>query len=113
MYKVPIKTNTRLKKNTSTEGETIEETITRMINNGDANFIEKEIIYTPPEKGVLYGTDIRGDKFDKAIENTEKVTNDVRKKRAKKWEERQEILAKHKTKSKPDDSVDGVLNTTD
>ena len=68
MYKIPKKTITSIERNESIEGETLEMQIQRMINNGEVLGEEKEMIYTKPSEGVVYGTDIRGDKQEKAIE---------------------------------------------
>lgn len=81
MYKIPNRTVTTLDVNTSVEGETIEQQIERLVNNGEVIGDEKEMIYTKPSLGVVYGTDIRGDKQEKAIEMTEKVTKDVMRRR--------------------------------
>lgn len=81
MYKVPTRTITSIEKNDSVEGETIEQQIQRMITNGEVLGEEKEMIYTKPSEGVLYGTDIRGDRQEKAIEITEKVAADVMRRR--------------------------------
>ena len=77
MYKIPRRTSTSIERNESIEGEPIEMQIQRMINNGEVLGEEKEMIYTKPSEGVIYGTDIRGDKQEKAIEMTEKVAADV------------------------------------
>lgn len=81
MYKIPRKTITSIERNESIEGETLEMQIQRMINNGEVLGEEKEMIYTKPSEGVVYGTDIRGDKQEKAIEMTEKVAADVMRRR--------------------------------
>ena len=81
MYKIPRRTITSIERNESIEGETLEMQIQRMINNGEVLGEEKEMIYTKPSEGVVYGTDIRGDKQEKAIEMTEKVAQDVMRRR--------------------------------
>ena len=81
MYKITRKTITSIEGNESIEGETLEMQIQRMINNGEVLGEEKEMIYTNPSEGVVYGTDIRGDKQEKAIEMTEKVAADVMRRR--------------------------------
>ena len=81
MYKIPRKMITSIERNESIEGETLEMQIQRMINNGEVLGEEKEMIYTKPSEGVVYGTDIRGDKQEKAIEMTEKVAADVMRRR--------------------------------
>ena len=81
MYKIPKRTATSIERNESIEGEPIEMQIQRMINNGEVVGEEKEMIYTKPSEGVMYGTDIRGDRQEKAIEMTEKVAADVTRRR--------------------------------
>ena len=81
MYKIPKRTATSIERNESIEGETIEQQIQRMITNGEVLGEEKELIYTKPSEGVIYGTDIRGDRQEKAIEMTEKVAQDVMRRR--------------------------------
>lgn len=63
--------------NESVEGETIENQISRLINDGGTIDSEKIPIYTKPSENVLYGTDIRGDKWDKAIEVNEKINENI------------------------------------
>ena len=81
MYRIPKRTQTSIERNTSIEGEPIEMQIQRMINNGEVLGEEKEMIYTKPSEGVMYGADIRGDRQEKAIEMTEKVAADVMRRR--------------------------------
>ena len=81
MYKIPKRTQTSIDRNTSIEGETIEQQIQRMINNGEVLGEEKEMIYTKPSDGIVYGTNIRGDRQEKAIEMTEKVAANVMRRR--------------------------------
>ena len=90
MYKIPKRTSTSIERNESIEGETIEQQIQRMINNGEVLGEEKEMIYTKPSDGIVYGTNIRGDRQEKAIEMTEKVAADVmRRRELKSLEEKQ------------------------
>lgn len=81
MYKIPKRTATSIERNESIEGEPIEMQIQRMINNGEVLGEEKEMIYTKPSEGVIYGTNIRADRQEKAIEMTEKVAADVMRRR--------------------------------
>lgn len=82
MYKIPVKTRTNVEINNSVEGETIEQEITRLINEGAPIENDKMPIYTKPSEGVVYGTDIRGDKWDKAIDINEKMNADIDRLRA-------------------------------
>ena len=81
MYKIPKRTATSIEKNESIEGEPIEMQIQRMTNNGEVLGEEKQMIYTKPSEGVLYGTNIRDDRQEKAIEMTENVAADVMRRR--------------------------------
>ncbi len=84
MYKTPARTSTSLNVNQSVEGNTIEEQITELLNNGAPIESEKIPIYTKPSDGVKYGTDIRGDKWEKGIETSEKINADIDRIRAMK-----------------------------
>lgn len=92
MYKVPERGRTSISINKAREGEPMEKALQRMINNNEGEAMGKDVIYTRPEDGVPYGTDIRGDKFEKAIANTDKVTAHVRAARDKKYEERRKKM---------------------
>lgn len=92
MYKkIKIKKGS-LVRNISKEGEPIERVFERMKNGNETNMTGKETIYTRPENGVVYGTDIRQDKFEKGLENAERVTNHIRDNRAKKYEDRKKAI---------------------
>lgn len=98
MYKIPKQPETSIRRNESVEGESIEKAIQRMKNNNETELTTKDLIYTRPEDGVVYGTDIRGDKFDRALEKTNKVTEHMRMTRQEKYEERKRLLEEKKAK---------------
>lgn len=77
MYKIPKRTRTSIDAYDAVEGEPIEVMISRLINDGIKIDNEKIPIYTKPSEGVVYGTDIRGDKWEKAIEVSEKINKDI------------------------------------
>ena len=104
MYKVPKRTITSIERNESIEGETIEQQIQRMISNGEVLGEEKEMIYTKPSEGVVYGTDIRGDRQEKAIEMTEKVAQDVMRRRELKALREKEEKEKNKAKTETENN---------
>ena len=62
-YKFATTSRTSIDINNSVEGESIEQQIVRMLNKGAPIEDEKIPIYTKPSEGVVYGTDIRGDKW--------------------------------------------------
>lgn len=84
---------TSLKKYEVTEGETIEQKIERMLNNkepitGDGN----ERMFQTRAEGIDPITDIRSDRFDMALDMTDKIAADKLAKRQKLMDE-----AKNKT----------------
>lgn len=99
MYRKPSKVRTSVKRNTSREGESIERMVERLLNNNETDLLVKEAIYNRPELGVVYGTDIRNDKFEKALENTQKVTEYIRSKREEKYSKKAEETAKESTQA--------------
>lgn len=104
MYKKITRTTTSLRINQSTEGKTIEQEIERLINDGVPVENEKQPIFTKPSEGVPYGTDVRDDKWDKAIEVNEKINtsiDNIRKMKLVKNEE--ETEEKEKTVEKTED----------
>lgn len=60
--------------NNSTEGETIEMKIERIMSNQEPISDGAPLIYTDRDEGVLPAYDIRTDRFDVAIEAMDKVT---------------------------------------
>lgn len=74
MYKQNIASNTSLKVNESVDGETIENKIERIINNNEPITDGAPSIYTERKEGVMAGYNIRSDRFEIAIEATDKLT---------------------------------------
>lgn len=105
IYRIPKRTKTKFRINESVEGETIEQELNRLINNNEGGLSteQKPMIYLSPEQGVHYATDIRTDRWDKAIEQTERVTNHVDYVRDEKYKKRKEELDKIKNKGKEDE----------
>lgn len=73
MYKVPAMQGTSININESYEGETIEQKIDRVLNNGEAIEDGAPIIYTERKDGVISECDIRTDRFDAALDLTDKM----------------------------------------
>jgi len=90
MYKPNAYRPTRLKVNASVEGETIEQKIERIVNNKEPIKDGAPIIYTPRKEGIRPSTNIRTDRFEIAIEATDKIAKSYKARReenAKKFEE--------------------------
>lgn len=68
MYKKPKFGATTLKVNDSTEGETIEMKVMRIVNNGEPMDDGAETIYTERKDGVIPAYNIKTDRFELAIE---------------------------------------------
>lgn len=84
MYKQNLAKKSSLKVNKSTEGETIEEKVRRIVNNKEPIKDGAPLIYTDRKDGVLAGTNIRTDRFDVAIDTMDKVhKNTIAKREAK------------------------------
>lgn len=73
-------------RNESREGQPMEKTWKYMMEKGDAKASGKEQFFPHPDQGIPYGTNIRDNKFDKAISQVEKVNNSVANWRKKKAE---------------------------
>lgn len=93
MYKVPQFRRTSLYINDSVEGETIEMKIERIVNNKEPIKDGAPLIYTERKEGIRPSTNIRTDRFEVAIEATEKI--------AKSYQARREERAKTKEPEKP------------
>lgn len=74
--------------NESTEGESIEKRVERIMNNNEPITDGAPTIYTERKDGVIPEYDIRTDRFDHALDMTDKITKDALAKRAKRQEDR-------------------------
>lgn len=63
----------QLKANTSTEGETIEQKVERVVNNKEPLGDGSPLIYTERKDGVKASFNVRTDKREIAIEASEKI----------------------------------------
>lgn len=91
MYKIPEYKRTSINRNESVEGETIEQDISRMLNNqeeiGDPT--NNEPIYTERKEGVKEAYNIRHDKWITAQEAMDKTAKSYEAKRNDKIKERE------------------------
>lgn len=92
--------NTSIRVNDSVEGETIEQKMERVVNNGDAITDGAPIIYTDRKDGVLPDYDIRTDRFEVAIDAMDKVTKARLAKREEGQKSREEIVKDHNREQK-------------
>jgi len=70
MYKKQTQIRTSIEANDSVEGEPIEHTIERLLNNGDEIIEGKELLFTRAEDGVIPAFNIRHDHWDDAYQQT-------------------------------------------
>jgi len=97
-------TKTTLKVNKSFEGETIEKKLNRIVNNKEPIKDGAPITYTDRKDGVIPGYNIRTDRFDEALDLTEKIAMDKLAKRDQR--------AKEKEKSIGEQAKDGMSKET-
>lgn len=90
MYKKPIFPKTTISRNESTEGESIEIKIERMVNNKENIEQGAELIYTDSREGTVSGYNIRTDRFDVAIEAMDKVAGAKIAKREARFKQQEE-----------------------
>lgn len=73
MYRQPKKTISSINRNTSYQGETIEQKVNRITNNKEPIKDGAPLIYTDRQEGVQAGYNIRTDRFLVAVEAMDKV----------------------------------------
>lgn len=73
MYKTNFIENTTIRVNDSVEGETIEEKVDRIVNNGEPIEDGAPIVFTERKDGVQPEFNIRTDRFDLAIGAMDKI----------------------------------------
>lgn len=81
MYRKKVFIVSKMPGNKGVEGETIESRIKRMVSNGEPIGDAAPMRYTERKDGVLAESDVRTDKFDVALENMDKITETIRKRR--------------------------------
>lgn len=74
MYRKNRTVPTSIERNTSTEGETIEQKVERIVNNKEPINDGAPIIFTERKNGVEAAYNIRADRFEIAIEAMDKVS---------------------------------------
>lgn len=97
MYRYKKPNRTTLEINTSAEGETIEDKVDGIVNNGESLEEGADLIYTERKEGVLPEHNIRTDRFELAVEATDyadKTHKAKREERHKPKEEKPQVEAK-------------------
>ena len=74
MYKKIKATKTSIKVNDSYEGETIEQKVQRILSNKEPIKDRAPSVYTERKEGVRPDTNIRTDRFELAVEATDKIS---------------------------------------
>ena len=105
MYTVKPFTTSKIGVNQSTEGETIEQKIERIVNNKEPIKDGAPLLYTERKEGVRASTNIRTDRFEVAVEAADKI--------AKSYSARREERAKAPEKVGEAKSLEGKSDTTD
>lgn len=112
MYKQNKMSTTTLKVNASTEGETIEQKMERVVNNNESIKDGAPIIYTERKDGVLPGYDIRTDRFEIAIDAMDKVSKTHTAKRDERIKKTIEDLNKKEGKNSSTEQNNGEPKST-
>lgn len=91
MYRKNKAEKTQLSRNTSYEGETIEQKIQRIVNNKEPIKDGAPLIYTNRKDGVQPQYDIRTDRFEIAIGAMDKVAKTYQSKRQERIDKQNSI----------------------
>jgi len=100
--------STRIIVNQSKEGETIETKVERIVNNKEPIKDGAPIIYTPRKEGVRASTNIRTDRFEVALEATDKIAKSYK---ARREENLKKQEAKKDGKAEPIQGKDSKEST--
>lgn len=92
MYRRSVPKNTSIRLNQSSEGESIEQKMERILQNGEGIEDGAPIIYTERKDGVSPEHDIRTDRFDVAIDAMDAVAGAHISKREDAIQKRKEAL---------------------
>lgn len=110
LYKTIRPTHGGIKRNETVEGLPVERMWSQLKDNQSVGGLEgKELMY--PQEGIPYGTDIRGNKWDEAINQTEKVTKAItaaRDRKAKKAQEKRDEQLKKQAEERGEKGTTNV-----
>ena len=91
-YKAKGYSRTGLNINNSIEGESIERSLERIIENKEPIDNSRGLVYTERKDGVLPAYDIRTDRFELAVEATDKIAKSYLAKREERLKEREKVV---------------------
>ncbi len=92
MYEIPKMNAGGLYINQSTEGKTIEQKIELIVNNKERIKGDAPIIYTERKEGIKASTNIRTDRFEIAVEASDKIAKSYKARREEKSKPKLEII---------------------
>lgn len=92
MYKKKTFRKTHIKKNLGLEGEPIEIKMRRIIENNERIEGEAPLIYTERSEGVLPSYNIKTDRFDAALDATDKIAKSIAAKREERYKSKLDIV---------------------
>lgn len=107
MYKKNRMATTSIATNESREGETIEQKIDRIVNNGDPITDGAPIVYTERKDGVQPGYNPRTDRFEVALDAMDKMAADKRAKRENRIADREAEIRALNEKQKGGSETEG------
>lgn len=109
MYRHVTKpSKTSIARNTSYEGETIENKVERIVNNKEPITDGAPLIYTDRKDGVIAATNIRTDRFEIAIDATDKIAKaHIAKRQKTLGEKAKEGMAKEENNSTKSGNLTG------
>ena len=81
MVRKNITVNRGIRRNNSTDGETIETKMRRLVENQERVEGQVPLIFTERKDGVLPSYNIKSDRFDAAIEASDKIAKSITAKR--------------------------------
>lgn len=112
MYKQNKMKRSSLRVNETTEGESLEEKIQRIVNNKEAITDGAPIIYTERKDGVKAAYDIRTDRWEVAVDAMDAVSKAKTAEREKRIKEREpKVIKLDVTEDKSIHGTEGNLNS--
>lgn len=104
MIRYNLRNNSRLLINDSVEGERIETKIERIVHDNEPIKDGAPLIYTDRREGVRPSTNIRTDRFEVAIEATDKIAKSYTARRAERQDPSKVSEGKKEGESKSEES---------
>lgn len=111
MYRKQLIEPTTIELDVAVEGETIEERIDRMLNNGEGITDGAPIIYTERAEGVRPEFNIKTDRFDLAIDAMDHVAKAGIAKREQGIADRKKVIEDHNSAQKGEKNEVGDQST--